>query len=180
MYFKPIIFIFLGVTLMTLSQQEVLNKTNPRIGVGALLMRNGKLLFGKRKGSHGSYTWCNPGGHLEFGETTHACAQREILEETGLVINNLQPLAWTDDIFEQSDKHYVSIFYVTEDFQGEPQLLEPDKCESWKWFGLDELPSPLFLSIKHLLENKKALQILKDIASKQIYMHTTQQVEVQP
>ncbi len=49
---------------------------SPKIGVGVLIIRDGKLLLGRRKGSHGAATWSAPGGHLEYGETPEACARR--------------------------------------------------------------------------------------------------------
>lgn len=42
--------------------------SSPRIGVGVLIFRDGKLLLGKRRGSHGAGDWSAPGGHLEFGK----------------------------------------------------------------------------------------------------------------
>ncbi len=41
----------------------------PKVGLGVLIFKDGKVLLGKRKGAHGEGTWCPPGGHLEFGET---------------------------------------------------------------------------------------------------------------
>lgn len=59
----------------------------PAVGVGVLIFNDKKqMLLGKRKGSHGAGTWCNPGGHLEFGESFEQCAIREVEEETGLKI----------------------------------------------------------------------------------------------
>ena len=41
----------------------------PRVGVGVILLNpQGKILLGKRKGSHAPY-WSIPGGHLEHGES---------------------------------------------------------------------------------------------------------------
>ena len=41
----------------------------PRVGVGVIVQRDGRILLGKRLGAHGEGTWALPGGHLEFGES---------------------------------------------------------------------------------------------------------------
>lgn len=51
-----------------------------------------------------------PGGHLEFGESFENCATREILEETGLTVQNARFLTATNDVMEDEGKHYVTIF----------------------------------------------------------------------
>ena len=42
--------------------------------------------------------------------------------------------------------------FVTE-FSGQPEVLEPEKCENWEWFTWDDLPQPLFASIQSLIKN---------------------------
>ena len=54
--------------------------------------------------------WQFPGGHLEFGETPLACAERETLEETGLIVRADKIVAVTNDVFEESAKHYITLF----------------------------------------------------------------------
>jgi predicted NUDIX family NTP pyrophosphohydrolase len=49
-----------------------------RVGVGVMVVRNGEVLFGRRRGAHGAGTWSLPGGHLEAGESVEACALREL------------------------------------------------------------------------------------------------------
>jgi len=66
-----------------------MNSESPRIGVGVIIVRQGLVLLGQRKGSHGSGSWAVPGGHLEFGETVENCARRETLEETGILLGNI-------------------------------------------------------------------------------------------
>lgn len=123
----------------------------PKVGVGVIVVRDGKVLFGKRKGSHGEGTWSFPGGHLEFGEDVAVCARREVEEETGIVITNIRNAVFTNDVFEKEGKHYVTLFVVAHHTSGEPIIKEPDTCEQWEWFSWDALPKPLFLPIQNLL-----------------------------
>ncbi len=124
-----------------------------RVGVAAVILREGRVLLGERIGSHGAYTWATPGGHLEWGESIEECAKRETLEETGLVVSAFEKLSFTNDIFDKENKHYITLFVVVSDASGEPQTTEPDKCKQWKWFKLDELPDPLFLPLTNLLSD---------------------------
>jgi len=55
----------------------------PLVGIAVLVMKDGKLLLGRRKGSHGENEYASPGGHLEHMESFAACATREVMEETG-------------------------------------------------------------------------------------------------
>jgi 8-oxo-dGTP diphosphatase len=65
-----------------------------------------------------------PGGHLDYGESFLACAERETLEETGLHIRAIKVVAVTNDVFEQEKKHYITIFVRCEmvDESAEPQV----------------------------------------------------------
>ncbi len=123
---------------------------HPRVGVGVCICRDGKVLLGKRMGSHGEGTWSFPGGHLEFGETIEACAARETLEETGLEVERMQLGPYTNDYFAAEGKHYLTLFVIAHSSKGNPALLEPHKCLEWKWFDWNALPEPLFLPIQNL------------------------------
>ena len=120
------------------------------VGVGVFIERAGKILLGERMGSHGAGTWALPGGHLEFGESPADCAIREVLEETGLKISDIEPVAFTNDIFEKEGKHYVTLFVLAKQCDGEPCIMEPDKCKGWSWFDWNALPQPLFASLENL------------------------------
>lgn len=130
-----------------------INKDRPKIGVGVIVLKDGKALLGKRKGSHGEGSWGFPGGHLEFNESFEECAKRETLEETGITIVNLRKATFTNDIFPKEGKHYVTIYMIAEYDSGEVTIKEPDKCEKWEWFKWNELPNPLFTPIENLLKD---------------------------
>ena len=122
----------------------------PRVGVGVFVMRQGRVLLGLRRGAHGAGTWALPGGHLEFGEAIEHCAQREVREETGLEVTVVTRGPYTNDLFEDVGKHYVTVFVIAQSLQGEPQLLEPTKCAEWRWCRWSELPRPVFPPLAQL------------------------------
>lgn len=72
-------------------------------------------------------TWQFPGGHLEVGESWFACAERETLEETGLVVKAEKFLTATNDIFDPAGKHYITIFVLCKrvDENTEPEVCRP-------------------------------------------------------
>ena len=123
-----------------------------KIGVGLYILNGqNQLLLGLRKSAHGNGTWCPPGGHLEFGESFEQAACREAEEETGLKISkkNVFVRGVTNDFFEETNKHYVTVHLVTHIFEGTPKVCEIEKCAEWRWFSLDNLPENLFLPVIH-------------------------------
>lgn len=118
-------------------------ENRPKIGVGIMILKDGKVLLGKRKGSHGVGEYSFPGGHLEYMESFEDCARREIKEECGVEVKNIrfQLLA---NIKQYAPKHYVHIGLIADWASGEPEILEPEKCESWSWYAINKLPEPLF------------------------------------
>lgn len=139
------------------SRQTIQPKTRPLIGVAIIVVRDGRVLLGKRRNSHGAGTWQFPGGHLEYGESIEACARRELFEETGLTIVRMQRGPFTNDVFEDEQKHYVTLFVIADRTAGDVRLKEPDKCERWEWFRWSQLPRPRFLPIVNLLKQGFAI-----------------------
>jgi 8-oxo-dGTP diphosphatase len=124
----------------------------PFVGIAVMVIKGNRVLLGKRKNAHGSGTWAFPGGHLEFNESIEACAKREVLEETGIRINNLRYGPYTNDIFTDEDKHYVTLFVTADYDSGTPLVKEPHKCEKWAWFQWPPNVQPCFLPIENLLK----------------------------
>lgn len=117
----------------------------PTVGIGLLLVRDGKVLLGKRKSSHGTGEYGGPGGHLENGESFEECILRELAEEAGpnVKVTDLRFLCLTN-LTKYAPRHYVDIGMTAEWVSGEPVTMEPHKLESWAWYDIDALPEPLF------------------------------------
>lgn len=131
----------------------------PKVGIGSLVMRNGKFLIGKRLDSHGAGTFMIPGGHLEYGESFEQCAVREATEECGLsdfVVKGVVSLG--NDI--EYGKHYISIGVLLELNEGEPYSAEPEKATEWAWYDPENLPEPMF---------PHSLKVIKNYLNKKIY-----------
>jgi len=135
-----------------------------KVGVGVFIIKDKQVLLGKRKGAHGNGCWSIPGGKLEFGESLETCAKREVLEETGLDIKNIQQGPSINSFFHEENQHWLSVFMVAEYKAGTPTICEREKCEEWCWFSWNEFPTPLFLPIAQLLQQLSLEAILTNIS----------------
>ena len=125
-----------------------------KVGIGVLVMKDGKVLLGKRKGSHGAGEYAGTGGHLEHMESFESCAKRETLEETGLEIENVRFLC-ISNLKDYAPKHYVDIGLVADWKSGVPQVMEESKIEQWDWYDLDAIPASQFGALSHYFEALK-------------------------
>ncbi len=132
------------------------NQNNVRVGVASWIINpSGLILMGLRLGTHGAETWGAPGGHLEVGETPIQTAIRETMEETGIDLSHedITAVAWTNDIFQDSNRHYITSHCVTHIKNDVvPKLCEPNKCAEWRWFDRNELPRNLFLPARNFFQ----------------------------
>lgn len=125
---------------------------HPNVGVAVILQRADCILLGRRKSDHGKGTYSVPGGHLEMGEEPYDAAVRELAEETGITVDELEFIGFTNDVFSQ-DKHYITLFFTTH-CDKEPVNQEPEKCEGWEWHSLMNLPEDLFLPLQNYFTGK--------------------------
>lgn len=129
-----------------------------RAGFGVMILKEGRVLLGQRhvdpeKASsmlNGAGKWTMPGGKLDFGETLEEGVARETMEETGLKVNNLKLISVQENIIETA--HFITIGFLCEDFEGSPEVMEPDEITKWEWFDINDLPSPMYPASAKIIE----------------------------
>jgi ADP-ribose pyrophosphatase len=129
----------------------------PQIGVGAVVIHNNKVLLVKRGRPPAQGQWAIPGGRLELGETLQQAAEREILEETGIVIRASKPI-FTFDLIERNDDasirfHYVIVDLAAQYVSGEPRA--SDDASEARWLSADELTRVSVI--------EKTIELLKEL-----------------
>jgi len=123
-----------------------MERTRPFVGVIVLVIKEGKILLGRRIGDKAaSGEFGMPGGHVEYNESFAECARREVMEETGMDIEEPEHLG-VSNVRQYPPVHYVMILMHAKWKSGEPKRCEPDRCEGWNWYDMDALPEPLTIA----------------------------------
>ena len=128
-----------------------------KVGVGCIIVRDGKILLIRRTGSHGSGTWSVPGGHIEFGESPSQTAVRETKEETGIDIEGADLVGITNDVFEEEGKHYVTLWMRSCGVPWGEIVLNERESSDAGWFDPAHLPSPRFIPFDNLLAGRSLI-----------------------
>lgn len=126
----------------------------PKACVGVMILKDGKVLLGKRKGSHGAGEYSLTGGHIEYKESFEQCANRETLEEAGIKIKNIK-FQCVANIDRHENRQDVLVGILADWESGEPKIMELEKCDSWGWYDLENLPSPIFYPTAVVIDSYK-------------------------
>ena len=114
---------------------------SPLVGVGAVIIEDGRVLLVKRGHPPLAGEWSIPGGVLEIGETLREAAVREAGEETCLTVEPADLLGVYDRVLRDDTGrtlyHYVLIDFLCRPISG--SALAADDADEVRWFSAAEL-----------------------------------------
>jgi mutator protein MutT len=113
----------------------------PIVGVGVILVCEGRILLAKRKNEPGKDKWSVPGGIVELGETLEQTVVREAREETGLIVEDPEPIDVISQVtLDENSKikyHFIIIDYFVR-FKNAAAEAGSDVGEL-EWVALDQV-----------------------------------------
>jgi len=127
-----------------------------KIFASIILRRDNKVLLMRRfnTGFDDGLYHC-VGGGVDGCEPITQAMVREAREELGVKVEpaNLKVVHVLHFRGPNRDYEYVNFFAEATEWEGEPQNIEPHKCDDVCWFACDALPATLMPSVKHVIES---------------------------
>jgi ADP-ribose pyrophosphatase len=135
------------------------DEKRPQVAVGGLIINQDRVLLVKRKNPPSQGLWALPGGRVEWGETMVQAVEREVLEETGIVVK-AERIVYTFDSITRDEKGEISFHYIIIDFVAHPldlwaKPVPGDDAEEVRWLTLKEL--------KNLPVSKPTLELVRKV-----------------
>ena len=113
----------------------------PVLGVGAIILCEGRVLLEKRKNEPGKGKWSIPGGIVDIGESPEQAIIREVQEETSLEVEAPLLIDVVSDVsFDETGKvkyHFVIIDYLVKVRRGEPHA--SSDADALTWVAFDDV-----------------------------------------
>jgi len=127
----------------------------PIVGVGVVVVDEGRVLLVRRGNPPAKGIWSVPGGAVELGETVRQAAQREVREETGLDVQIGEVVGVVDfissDVRGETEYHYVIVDFIGRNPRG--MLRAGGDVSDVRWVSPEDMSSlPTTDSLEPLLE----------------------------
>lgn len=132
----------------------MINKINKRIiGFGVVIIQERKVLLGYQTRSYEAPCWAFPGGKVDDEENIEQAVIREVKEECGLDVSGVEFITFFEDTFK-STTHVISLVVKVKNISGKPKVLEPEKCQKWEWFRVNDIPENVTKNLNRLVNSK--------------------------
>jgi ADP-ribose pyrophosphatase YjhB (NUDIX family) len=109
----------------------------PRVGSAAIVVKDGKILLGKRNKVNAFGKWVLPGGRVDWGESIRDTVIREVREETNLDIEPKKLVCHKEIIRPDAGYHRIVFFHLAESKNDEIKV--SDDLSEAGFFTIDEI-----------------------------------------
>jgi len=119
-----------------------------------VLIKDNKILLSRRHNTgyfDGNYSF--PAGHLDGNETLKKAMVRETKEEIGVLLDQADLELIHTMNRRIPDNERVDFFFTAKKWQGEPKIMESDKCDDLSWFEFNNLPKNIIPYIKQAIDS---------------------------
>lgn len=140
-----------------MSVSPVILKRKEKLGIIAsvfLILKKNNEIFLMRRANTGYEDGCYSliSGHLERMESLAEAMVREAREETGIDINicnlKLVHVGNRTKVSPKQDQERIDFYFMVDQWSGEPENIESNKCDDMRWFPLDDLPSNMIKFVR--------------------------------
>ena len=122
------------------------------VAVHAFFFKEGQVLLSQRKNTgYMDGHWSVPAGHVDSGESIVGAMQREISEEVGLNLFLGDPVHVMHRLCSPTEER-IDFFFRLDDWLGDPDNTEAEKCEKLRFFSLTTLPKEMVPYIRFALK----------------------------
>ncbi len=119
-----------------------------------VLMKDNKILLSRRynTGYFDNY-YSFPAGHLDGKETLKQAMVREASEEIGILldVNDLELIHVMNRKIPDNER--VDFFFTAKKWEGQPSIMETDRCDNLTWFEFSNLPKNIIPYIKQVIDS---------------------------
>lgn len=129
-----------------------------------VINRENRILLGKRKNAFRAGKYGLPGGRLNKGEKLLECVARELKEETNLHGKEFEFVGVTKEFQVEHNFNFIQFVYTCRVYDGNLTNTEPEKCEGWEWYSINNLPSNLLEGHKWAID----MYVKKDVPIRDI------------
>jgi mutator protein MutT len=117
-----------------------------------LLVKDNQILLCRRHNTgweDGKYGFM--AGHIDGGESFAQALCREAKEELGITVKPAD-VRFIHATHNGLTTEYVYMFFTASEWEGEPAVCEPEKCDDVQWFPLDDLPPNLVVNTREIID----------------------------
>lgn len=121
-------------------------------GLYAVLLKNRQVLLLRRHNTgfeDGKFSL--PGGHLDENESYKNAMIRETKEEIGVILDS-DTLQVAHAMHRKQNGDRLDLFFVSDRWNGDPKITEPEKCDDLRWFPINALPDNIVPYVKQAID----------------------------